>query len=343
MPSLKIEITRNLTEVVELSGPITIGRGKDNDIILLDGVVSRHHSRIYFDGPDVIIEDLNSSNGTFVNGTRVFLRALQDKDVINIGHPSKATKIYFSTEKWEKPPKEIDLMNNSFTDFDIQEVVNARDIYFKFPSDDKSINQIYELARKKFDMLTLSDMDKINLDAALNEAVGNAQRHGHKYNAELPIEFRYINKTEKLIMRITDQGEGFDYRAELQRKKAGTAVEEARARYKAGGYGGLGIMLMLKCVDSVEYNRKGNQVTLTKYLGEAAKKFQEEQKKAAQEDSQNQEAEGAGASGEVIDKEELPQLEKTHDQIPAEGKHAKPEADKKKPGDEEYRFLIEPD
>ena len=29
MPSLKIEITRNLTEVVELTGPITMGRGKD--------------------------------------------------------------------------------------------------------------------------------------------------------------------------------------------------------------------------------------------------------------------------------------------------------------------------
>ena len=94
MPSLKIEITRNLTEVVELTGPITMGRGKDNDIILLDGVVSRHHSRVYFDGPDVIIEDLNSANGILVNDNRVFLRALQDKDVIKIGK----TKIYFSTE-----------------------------------------------------------------------------------------------------------------------------------------------------------------------------------------------------------------------------------------------------
>jgi len=327
MPSLKIEITRNLTEVVELSGPITIGRGKDNDIILLDGVVSRHHSRVYFDGADVIIEDLNSANGIVVNDNRVFLRALQDKDVIQIGK----TKIYFSTEIWDKPPQEVDLMSHPIAEFDMQELVNTRDIYFRFPSDDESISQIYEICRQKFEFLPLSDMEKINLDAALNEAVGNAQRHGHKYRAELPIELRYIHKPDRLIMRVTDQGPGFDYRAELRRKKEGTAVEEARARYKAGGYGGLGIMLMLKCVHKVEYNRKGNQVTLTKFLGEAAQKFEEEQKKAIQQEE------------EAPAKQDTPQAEP--DAL-SEGIQISPDApegeeDKKKGN--ESGFLIEPD
>lgn len=280
MPSLKIEITRNLTEVLELSGPITIGRGKDNDIILLDGVVSRHHSRVYFDGPEVIIEDLNSANGILVNDNRVLLRALQDKDVIKIGK----NKIYFSTEIWEKPPSEINLAIQSISDFDMQEIINSTDVFFKFRSDDESIAQIYDICRQKFELLPLSDMEKINMDAALNESVGNAQRHGHKYDADKIISLRYIHKPDKLVMRVTDQGDGFDYRAELRRKKEGTAVEEARARYKAGGYGGLGIMLMLKCVHKVEYNRKGNEVTLTKYLGDAAIKFEEEQKRALEEE-----------------------------------------------------------
>jgi serine/threonine-protein kinase RsbW len=117
-------------------------------------------------------------------------------------------------------------------------------------------------------------MEKINLDAALNEAVGNAQRHGHKFNPKLVIEFRYILKTEKLVLRVTDQGEGFDYPAGLQRKNS---AEEACFRYK-------GIMLMLQCVNSVEYNQKGNQVTLIKYLGNAAKKFAEEQKVQEEEE-----------------------------------------------------------
>ena len=292
MASLKIEITRNLTEVVEVTGPLTMGRGKENDIILLDGIVSRHHARVYFDGADVLIEDLNSANGIFVNGDRVFLRALQDKDVMKIGK----TKIYFSTEIWDSPPKVIDLMTNDISIFDMNELINAPDIQFKFPSHDEAINQIYEIARQKFELVDeLSDLEKINLDAALNEGIGNAQRHGHKYEASLPIEFRYIRKDDRLIMRVTDQGEGFDYRAELRRKKEGNAVDEARKRYQQGGYGGLGIMLMLKCVHKVEYNRKGNQVTLTKFLGEAAKKFEQEQQEEINEDKKQEAAEAAEA------------------------------------------------
>ena len=45
-------------------------------------------------------------------------------------------------------------------------------------------------------------------------------------------------------------------------------------------------MLMLKCVNKVEYNRKGNEVTLTKYLGEAAIRFAEEQKRAMEEEQE---------------------------------------------------------
>ncbi len=285
MPSLKIEITRNLTEVVDINEPMTLGRGKENDIILLDGIVSRHHARVYQEESEILIEDLNSANGMFVNSNRVFLRALQDNDVIRVGN----TKIYYSTEIWDSPPKTIDLINNSFEDFDLSDLVNSRDILFRFGSDDESINQIYEITRQKFELVEVSEMERINLDAALNEGIGNAQRHGHKYDTEKVIEFRYIHKPDKLVMRVTDQGDGFDYRAELRRKKEGNAVDEARNRYKQGGYGGLGIMLMLKCVHKVEYNRKGNQVTLTKFLGDEVLKFEEEQRLAAQEDMKNQE------------------------------------------------------
>ena len=300
MPSLKIEITRNLTEVVELTEPITIGRGKDNNIILLDGVISRTHARVYFDGPEVIIEDLKSVNGILVNGQKLLLRSLQDKDVIQIGK----NKIYFSTETWEKPTKEVDLIQNALNDYNMDEIIASNDVLFTFPSDDESINQIYEICRRKFEDLPVTDMEKINLDAALNEGVGNAQRHGHNYQVDLPIKLRYIHKPEKLVMRVTDQGDGFDYRAELHKKKEGTAVEEARERYKSGGYGGLGIMLMLKCVNKVEYNSIGNEVTLTKFLGEAAKKFEEEEKLKNKEEKEEKEAMEEIEQPEVIDAQE---------------------------------------
>jgi len=341
MASLKIEITRNLTEVVEITGPLTLGRGKENDIILLDGIVSRHHARVYFEGSDVLIEDLNSANGMYVNGNRVFLRALQNEDIIKIGK----TKIYFSTEIWDNPPKVVDLMDHPIATFDMNEIITARDILFKFPSDDESIQQIYEIARQKFELLEVnSEMEKINLDAALNEAIGNAQRHGHKYDPELPIEFRYIHKTDKLIMRATDQGEGFDYRAELRRKKERSAVEEARDRYRDGGYGGLGIMLMLRCVHKVEYNRKGNQVTLTKFLGDAARKFEEEEKRQKEEQQQEENQEQEKQPAEQEQGQAQPVVIDGGMDLEG-GVNISPEDDKQEKGNNnsDFGFLIEPD
>jgi hypothetical protein len=50
---------------------LTIGRSDDNDVVVRDGRVSRRHARIVAEGSGFAIEDRGSSNGTFVNGTRV--------------------------------------------------------------------------------------------------------------------------------------------------------------------------------------------------------------------------------------------------------------------------------
>jgi hypothetical protein len=58
-------------ETVALFDGMRIGRNDDNDVTIADGRVSRHHARIVADGPGFAIEDLQSSNGTFVDGVRV--------------------------------------------------------------------------------------------------------------------------------------------------------------------------------------------------------------------------------------------------------------------------------
>jgi hypothetical protein len=50
---------------------LRIGRNDDNDVVLADGRVSRHHARIIADASGFAIEDLQSSNGTFVDGVAV--------------------------------------------------------------------------------------------------------------------------------------------------------------------------------------------------------------------------------------------------------------------------------
>jgi pSer/pThr/pTyr-binding forkhead associated (FHA) protein len=64
---------------------ISIGRAQENDIVINNLSVSRYHAIIYNKGGKVVIKDLGSSNGTFVNGARVEESELWIGDVVLIG------------------------------------------------------------------------------------------------------------------------------------------------------------------------------------------------------------------------------------------------------------------
>ncbi len=68
-------------------GEVIIGRLPTTDITLLDEGISREHTLILFDDHTggYVIEDLQSTNGTKVNGRRVRSEQLQDGDEIQIG------------------------------------------------------------------------------------------------------------------------------------------------------------------------------------------------------------------------------------------------------------------
>jgi len=65
--------------------PVRFGRGKDCDIILSGALVSRHHTVFTVDGGKVVVTDLGSTNGTFLNGDRVESAVLSPGDEVVIG------------------------------------------------------------------------------------------------------------------------------------------------------------------------------------------------------------------------------------------------------------------
>jgi len=63
-----------------------IGRYPSNDIVINDKTVSKFHAVLYVDGNSVIINDLNSKNGIYVNGNKIFGSAtLNDLDIVRLG------------------------------------------------------------------------------------------------------------------------------------------------------------------------------------------------------------------------------------------------------------------
>ena len=74
-----------LKEVPLGTRPVTIGRAPDNDIPVDNLAVSTYHARVYAEAGRLVVEDLSSLNGTFVNGLRVERAMLNDGDAIEIG------------------------------------------------------------------------------------------------------------------------------------------------------------------------------------------------------------------------------------------------------------------
>ncbi len=130
----------------------------------------------------------------------------------------------------------------------------------------ENIARILEVSYR---MSLMPEESREALAIAFREAVDNGSRHGNKYNEARPVDIQYFVDREKVTVSVMDDGEGFDTEIYLSRGVGGNPVEAARERNLAGGAGGLGIMLMLRCVDKLEYNYAGNKITLTKYIQKA--------------------------------------------------------------------------
>ena len=116
-------------------GTVILGRGQDADIRFEDELISRRHCALSFDGGSVTVEDLGSTNGTFVDGNYVHRQILNSDNKLQIGKmvlkvaykdPSEEA---FSRELYEaatKDPLTGILNRQAFMDRSAGELVYAR-------------------------------------------------------------------------------------------------------------------------------------------------------------------------------------------------------------------------
>src|SRR5947209_19257100 len=85
MPKLSLMFDNKIVKEVPVGNrPVTIGRSPDNDIPVDNLAVSNHHAKVYYAAGRMVVENLASLNGTFVNDLRVERSTLHDGDNIQI-------------------------------------------------------------------------------------------------------------------------------------------------------------------------------------------------------------------------------------------------------------------
>jgi pSer/pThr/pTyr-binding forkhead associated (FHA) protein len=140
-PRIMASITLRVLEGLErgkvyshLTTPITIGREDDNDIQLNDDRISRFHAKLQDDGGRVILTDLDSTNGTRVNGHAVQMKVLQSGDLVTIG---RCVLVFGDLPGWQTLGRlhgdETEPNQTALADGD-QPLVNLDDLDFLSPA-----------------------------------------------------------------------------------------------------------------------------------------------------------------------------------------------------------------
>ena len=85
MPKLLLKFNAAVIKEIPIEkDTLSVGRKPDNDVVIDNPAVSGHHCKITLAGDTFFVEDLNSTNGVFVNGKKVMKSGLKHNDVVGI-------------------------------------------------------------------------------------------------------------------------------------------------------------------------------------------------------------------------------------------------------------------
>jgi len=85
VPKLLLKFNAAVIKEIPLDKPsLSVGRKPDNDVVIDNPAISSHHCKVVMKGDTYYVEDLESTNGTFVNEKRIVKSGLHDQDVIGV-------------------------------------------------------------------------------------------------------------------------------------------------------------------------------------------------------------------------------------------------------------------
>jgi anti-sigma regulatory factor (Ser/Thr protein kinase)/nucleoid DNA-binding protein len=150
-----------------------------------------------------------------------------------------------------------------------ESVFFERQLAMRLPAREEEILRAFDIADGFFKDSGFRGDPLVGLTTAFREAVRNAEIHGCQEDPALSIDIELLLDREKLTASVQDEGKGFDHAAYRKTLGSSAPVSVARKRHKSGAVGGLGLYLMERCADRLEYNESGNRATITKFRAPA--------------------------------------------------------------------------
>jgi pSer/pThr/pTyr-binding forkhead associated (FHA) protein len=99
----------------------TIGRVEDNSFQIAEPSVSSHHCEVLLQGNDVVVRDLNSTNGTFINGEKVTERVLKPGQILRLGQVEMRLETGAPVAPMKKPLDQTMVMQRGVSLTDLEQ------------------------------------------------------------------------------------------------------------------------------------------------------------------------------------------------------------------------------
>jgi len=126
----------------------------------------------------------------------------------------------------------------------------------RLPNRLENVNAFIKEALVQFSRLSLPESDIFHLKLVLEEALTNAMRHGNRLDPDLFVDVSVELQGEKLIMKVKDEGRGFDF----------SKVPDPTHRDNKEKPNGRGVFLIKQLMNEVEFFDGGSGIKMTKFL-----------------------------------------------------------------------------
>lgn len=168
-----------IQNIVLTKNPFVIGRNSDCDLILDRPSISKHHVRITFDGEQHLVDDLESKNGTMLNGETIQSGTLENDDVITIG----GIDLIFQKILQEQVQADLEKNLNMFKSaLRYTKSINANQILE--PILDEIMNALMRLSQGERGFLLLADEDN---RLQMKRSVNITSEELHEENSRLSL------------------------------------------------------------------------------------------------------------------------------------------------------------